>query len=97
VIDAEVRIALVGIDVITVNAVVKVASFETWDRHIGAPILDAEDRPPARMERDIRGAVTARPGVGWWWRLPPVRPARTALRSAARAKTPSRATRKRSA
>lgn len=97
VIDAELRVALVGINVITVNAIVRVASFETWDRHVGASMPPAEDGPPARMERDVRGAVTARPGVGWWWRVPPVRPARTALRAVPRANAASKATRRRSA
>jgi hypothetical protein len=34
VIDAEIRIAVVGIELVTVNAHVKIASFETWDRHV---------------------------------------------------------------
>lgn len=34
VIDAEIRIAVAGIELLTVNAHVKVASFETWDRHV---------------------------------------------------------------
>jgi hypothetical protein len=32
VIDAEIHIAVVGIELLTVNALVKIASFETWDR-----------------------------------------------------------------
>ena len=32
VIDAEIRIAVAGIELLTVNALVKIASFETWDR-----------------------------------------------------------------
>lgn len=34
VIDAEIRIAVAGIELLTVNAHVKIASFETWDRHV---------------------------------------------------------------
>ena len=33
VIDAEVHIAVAGIELVTVNALVKIASFETWDRY----------------------------------------------------------------
>ncbi len=36
VIDAEIRIAVAGIELLTVNAHVKIASFETWERHVGA-------------------------------------------------------------
>jgi gas vesicle structural protein len=36
VIDAEIRIAVVGIELVTVNALVKIASFETWDRRAAA-------------------------------------------------------------
>jgi hypothetical protein len=36
VIDAEVHIAVAGIELVTVNALVKIASFETWDRHTAA-------------------------------------------------------------
>ena len=34
VIDAEIRIAVAGIELLTVNAHVRIASFETWDRHV---------------------------------------------------------------
>lgn len=34
VIDAEIRIAVAGIELVTVNAHVKIASFATWDRHV---------------------------------------------------------------
>jgi len=34
VIDAEIHIAVAGIELLTVNALVKIASFETWDRHV---------------------------------------------------------------
>jgi hypothetical protein len=34
VIDAEIRIALAGIELITVSATVRVASFATWDRYV---------------------------------------------------------------
>ena len=34
VIDAEIRIAVAGIELLTVNAHVKIASFDTWDRHV---------------------------------------------------------------
>lgn len=36
VIDAEIRIAVAGIELLTVSAVVKIASFETWDRHVAS-------------------------------------------------------------
>jgi hypothetical protein len=36
VIDAEIHIAVAGIELLTVNALVKIASFETWDRHAAA-------------------------------------------------------------
>ena len=47
VIDAELHIAVVGIELVTVNALVKIASFETWDRHT------ATER---RRERRLRAA-----------------------------------------
>lgn len=50
VIDAEIRIAVVGIELLTVNAHVKIASFETWDRHVAAQ---------APHRRRIRGAQPA--------------------------------------
>lgn len=34
VIDAEIRIAVVGLELATVNVFVVVASFETWDRRV---------------------------------------------------------------
>ena len=34
VIDAEIHIAVVGIELVTVSAHVKVASFATWERHV---------------------------------------------------------------
>jgi hypothetical protein len=36
VIDAEIRIAVVGIELLTVTALVRIASFDTWDRHVAA-------------------------------------------------------------
>jgi gas vesicle structural protein len=36
VIDAEIHIAVAGIELVTVNALVKIASFETWDRRVAA-------------------------------------------------------------
>jgi gas vesicle structural protein len=47
VIDAEIRIAVAGIELLTVNAHVKVASFDTWDRHL------ATER---QRRRRLRGA-----------------------------------------
>jgi hypothetical protein len=47
VIDAEIRIAVAGIELLTVNAHVKIASFETWDRHV------ATER---QRRRRLRGA-----------------------------------------
>jgi hypothetical protein len=42
VIDAEIRVAVVGIELLTINAFVRVASFETWDRYA------SEERRPTR-------------------------------------------------
>ncbi|HEX3176105.1 MAG TPA: gas vesicle protein GvpJ [Methylomirabilota bacterium] len=36
VIDADIRIAVAGIELITVSATIRVASFETWDRYVAA-------------------------------------------------------------
>jgi hypothetical protein len=54
VIDAEIHIAVAGIELVTVNARVKIASFETWDRHVaterqrGRPVpVSAPTRAPA--------------------------------------------------
>jgi hypothetical protein len=51
VIDAEIHIAVVGIELVTVNALVKIASFETWNRH-------AAGARPSRRHRV--GPATAR-------------------------------------
>ena len=45
VIDAEIRIAVAGIDLLTVSAHVRIASFETWDRHMG---IEGKHRPQRR-------------------------------------------------
>jgi hypothetical protein len=51
VIDAEIRIAVAGLELVTVNALVKIASFETWDRHESTEryrrrrVAPAEPRP----------------------------------------------------
>jgi hypothetical protein len=36
VIDAEIHIAVAGIELVTVSAVVRIASFETWDRYVAS-------------------------------------------------------------
>jgi hypothetical protein len=51
VIDAEIRIAVAGIELLTVSAHVKVASFDTWDRHV------ATER---QRRRRLRGAEADR-------------------------------------
>jgi len=51
VIDAEIRIAVAGTELLTVSAHVKVASFDTWDRHV------ATER---QRRRRLRGAEPAR-------------------------------------
>ena len=50
VIDAEIRIAVAGIELVTVSAFVRVASFETWDRYVAS----TERR---RRERDRKSVV----------------------------------------
>lgn len=52
VIDAEIRIAVAGIDLLTVSAHVRIASFETWDRHAAIEVKHRRQRrapepPPA--------------------------------------------------
>jgi gas vesicle structural protein len=47
VIDAEIHIAVAGIELVTVNALVKIASFETWDRYT-ATERQRRRRLPAR-------------------------------------------------
>jgi gas vesicle protein GvpA/GvpJ/GvpM family len=48
VIDAEIHIAVAGIELLTVNARVKIASFETWDRHAAIEQQRRRRRLPAR-------------------------------------------------
>jgi len=43
VIDAEIHVAVVGIELFTVTARVKVASFETWDRYVASGVHAAAD------------------------------------------------------
>ena len=59
VIDAEIRIAVAGLELVTVNALVKIASFETWDRHESterhrrrrlAPAESAPETTPAALD-----------------------------------------------
>ena len=60
VIDAEIRIAVAGIELLTVNAHVKIASFETCDRHVATEGLrrrrshGPERRPPASDMHRVR-------------------------------------------
>jgi Gas vesicle protein len=59
VIDAEIRIAVVGIELVTVNAHVKIASFETWDRHVATERQHrrrprAETPPPSSETHRVR-------------------------------------------
>ena len=46
VIDAEIRIAVAGIELVTVSAFVRIASFETWDRYVAAS--ERRELPRAR-------------------------------------------------
>ena len=61
VIDAEISIAVAGIELVTVSVFVRIASFETWDRYVAATERDAQ-RPPRRMPRaaDAREAHRVR-------------------------------------
>ena len=59
VIDAEIRIAVAGIELVTVNAHVKIASFETWDRHVAmeqrrCQIRDTERMPDSLQAHRVR-------------------------------------------
>ena len=58
VIDAEIRIAVVGIELVTVNAHVKIASFETWDRHVA--IERQQRRRPRSVELPSPSSETHR-------------------------------------
>jgi hypothetical protein len=56
VIDAEIRIAVAGIELVTVNAHVKIASFETWDRHVATEqqrrqVRGTERKPESETHR----------------------------------------------
>ena len=46
VIEAEIRVAVFGLEVVTVNALVRVASFETWDRYVAARERRAQPSTP---------------------------------------------------
>jgi gas vesicle structural protein len=56
VIEAELRIAVAGIELVTVNALVKIASFETWKRHT------ATERRRERRLRDAEPTPSGLPG-----------------------------------
>ena len=56
VIDAEIHIAVAGIELVTVNAHVKIASFATWDRHV------ATERQQRRRLRSAEPAAAAASG-----------------------------------
>jgi gas vesicle structural protein len=56
VIDAKVDIAVVGLELVTLNIFVTVASFQTWDRHV-AVRRRAEDHRRTQVERDARPAA----------------------------------------
>jgi hypothetical protein len=45
VIDVEIHIAVAGIELVTVNALVRIASFETWDRRAAAEQQRRRQRP----------------------------------------------------
>jgi hypothetical protein len=46
VIEAELRIAVLGLEIVTVNALVRVASFDTWDRYAAARERRAQAAAP---------------------------------------------------
>ena len=54
VVEAEIRIAVIGIELVTVNVLVRIASFETWDRYIAAG-----ERPSRQRPRDAARPLTA--------------------------------------
>jgi hypothetical protein len=56
VIEAEIRVAVAGIELVTISALVRVASFETWDRHEAA--ARARAAPP--VEAPATGRVRLR-------------------------------------
>ena len=56
VIEAELRIAVAGTELVTVNALVKIASFETWKRHT------ATERRRERRLRDAEPTPSGLPG-----------------------------------
>ena len=56
VIEAELRIAVAGLELVTVNALVKIASFETWKRHT------ATERRRERRLRDAEPTQSGLPG-----------------------------------
>jgi hypothetical protein len=61
VIDAEISVAVAGIELVTVSVFVRIASFETWDRYVASTERGAQ-RPPRRAPRaaDAREAHRVR-------------------------------------
>jgi hypothetical protein len=57
VIEAEIRIAVAGIELVTVSALVRVASFETWERHVASAEARRRSRP---LAADGEAAATHR-------------------------------------
>lgn len=55
VIEAEIHVAVAGIELVTISVLVRVASFATWDRHVAASA--------ARSQRPRRAAVVEAPGT----------------------------------
>jgi gas vesicle structural protein len=54
VIDAEIHIAVCGIELLTITAFVRIASFETWDRYVAS-----EERRARTRTRRARPAADA--------------------------------------
>jgi hypothetical protein len=59
VIDAEIRIAVAGIELVTVSAFVRIASFETWDRYTARS--EGRELPQARVTAGPVRRELARP------------------------------------
>lgn len=61
VVEAEIRIAVAGIELITVSALVRIASFETWDRYVASTGRRARKRAPGNVpESDAADAHRVR-------------------------------------
>jgi hypothetical protein len=65
VIEAEIHVAVAGIEVVTISALVRVASFATWDRHVAASATRSRrSRVSAVVEAPDPGRVRLRCDAG---------------------------------